>query len=92
MTNSTQVYKHIFTSPTSAKDGSISLSNVENDAPVPWSHKVMKSKKAIWKDVTSSLQMNGKVSSRLIAYAVIQVLCFPYRLIIITYGYHLAPL
>jgi hypothetical protein len=33
----------------------------------------MKSKKAIRKDVASSLQMNGKVSSRSIAYAVIQV-------------------
>ncbi|KAF8806326.1 hypothetical protein BYT27DRAFT_7295447 [Phlegmacium glaucopus] len=69
-----KVYKHIFTSPTSAKDGSIKLSDVENDAPAPRSRKFMKLKKAIQKDVTSSLQMNGKVSSRSIAYAVIQLL------------------
>jgi len=74
LANPIQVYKHIFTSPTSAKDGSITLSDVENDLPAPQSCKIMKSKKAIHKDVTSSLQMNGKVSSHSIAYAVIQVL------------------
>ena len=73
ITNLNQVYKHIFTSPTSAKEGSIKLSDVENDAPAPRARKVMKSKKAIRKDVASSLQMNGQVSSRSIAYAVIQV-------------------
>jgi hypothetical protein len=71
-----QVYKHVFTSPTSAKDGSIILSDhdVENDGPAPRSRKVIKSKRVIRKDVASSLQMNGKVSSRSIAYAAIQVL------------------
>ena len=72
--NPIQVYKHIFSSPTSAKDGTITLSDVENDLPAPRSRKITKSKKAIRKDVASSLQMNGKVSSRSIAYAVIQVL------------------
>jgi len=47
VTNLNQVYKHIFTSPTSAKEGSIKLSDVENDAPAPQARKVMKSKKAI---------------------------------------------
>lgn len=46
----------------------------------------MKSKKAIRKDVASSLQMNGKVSSRSIAYAVIQVFRFPFNLTIVSYG------
>jgi hypothetical protein len=78
ITNSSQVYKHIFTSPTSAKDGSIALSDVENEAPAPRSRKVIKSKKAIRKDVASSLHMNGKVSSRSIAYAVIQVFYFQF--------------
>ncbi|KIM42669.1 hypothetical protein M413DRAFT_26688 [Hebeloma cylindrosporum] len=66
-------YKHIFTSPTSAKADSIALSDVENEEPASKSRKVVKSKKAIRKDVASSLQMNGKVSSRSIAYAVIQL-------------------
>ena len=35
LSNPIQVYKHIFTSPTSAKDGSITLSDVENDLPAP---------------------------------------------------------
>lgn len=86
VTNSIQVYKHIFTSPTSAKDGSIKLSDVENEAPAPRSRKVVKSKKVIRKDVASSLQMNGRVSSRSIAYAVIQVFCFPFKQIIVING------
>ena len=83
ITNLIQAYKHIFTSPTSAKDGTIILSDVENEPPpVPRSRKYMKSKKAIRKDVASSLQMNGKVSSRSIAYAAIQVFRFwLYRLL-----------
>ena len=73
ITNSIQVYKYIFTSPTSAKDVGIQLSDAENEEPVPRSRKAIKSKKAIRKDVASSLQMNGKVTSRSIAYAIIQV-------------------
>lgn len=71
-----KVYRYIFTSPTSAKDGSITLSDVENEEPAPRLRKVMnlKSKQAIRKDVASSLQMNGMVTSRSIAYAVIQLL------------------
>ena len=67
-TNSNQVYKHIFTSLTSAKDVGIQLSDVENDVSAPRSCKVMKSKKVIRKDVASSLQMHGEVSSHSIAY------------------------
>jgi hypothetical protein len=67
---------------------------VENDAPVPAprSRKVMKSKKAIRKDVASSLQMNGKVSTRSIAYAVIQVFHFPFIWMDLAHEFHLASL
>jgi hypothetical protein len=49
----------------SAKDVGIELSDTENDsdAPVPRPRKAIKSKKAIRKDVATSLQMNGKVTS-----------------------------
>jgi len=64
---------------------SIKLSDEEDDAPAPQARKVMKSKKVVRKDVASSLQMNGKVSSRSIAYAVIQVFCFLFKRMIVVH-------
>ena len=66
-----QVYKAIFTSPSSAKDVSDGEDNDEN-APPAKSQRLSGSK-AVRRNVASTLHLNNKVTPRSIAYAAVQV-------------------
>lgn len=66
-----QVYKAIFTSPSSAKD----VSEEDNDENMPPAQvrKTLSSKKPVRRNVASKLHLNNKVTPRSIAYAAVQV-------------------
>lgn len=66
-----QVYKAIFTSPSSAKDAS-EEENEENMPPAKFS-KTSSSNKSVRRNVASKLNLNDKVTPRTIAYAAVQV-------------------
>lgn len=67
-----QVYKAIFTSPSSAKDVSDGEDNDEN-APPAKSQRTLSGNKSVRRNVASMLQLNNKVTPRSIAYAAVQV-------------------
>jgi hypothetical protein len=68
-----QVYKTIFTSPSSAKD--VSEEDDENMPPARL-RKTLSRSKPVRRDVASKLHLNGKVTPRSIAYAAVQVCLF----------------
>lgn len=68
-----QVYKAIFTSPSSAKDISEdSEDNAENMPPAK-SQRTCSGKKPVRRNVASKVNLNNKVTPRSIAYAAVQV-------------------
>jgi hypothetical protein len=67
-----QVYKAIFTSPSSAKDVSEEDNN-ENTPPAAKAQKILSSDKPVRRNVASKLHLNCKVTPRSIAYAAVQV-------------------
>ena len=66
-----QVYKTIFTSPSSAKD----ISEEDNDENMPPAklQKTLSSNKPVCRNVASKLHLNNKVTPQSIAYAAVQV-------------------
>jgi hypothetical protein len=66
-----QVYKSIFTSPSSAKNTSDEENDAENVAPTK-SQKIS-SNNSVRRNVASKLHLNGKVTPRSVAYAAVQV-------------------
>jgi hypothetical protein len=66
-----QVYKSIFTSPSSAKDILDEENDAENVAPTK-SHKIS-SNNFVRRNVASKLHLNDKVTPRSVAYAAVQV-------------------
>jgi hypothetical protein len=68
-----QVYKSIFTSPSSAKNILDEESAAENfDMPLTKSQKTS-SNNSVRRNVASKLHLNGKVTPRSVAYAAVQV-------------------
>ena len=72
-----QVYKAIFTSPSSAKDVLDGEDNDEN-APPAKSQRTLSGNKPVRRHVASMLHLNNKVTPRSIAYAAVQVNSFYY--------------
>lgn len=66
-----QVYKSIFTSPSSAKNSLDEENDAENVAPTK-SQKIS-SNNSVRRNVASKLQLNDKVTPRSVAYAAVQV-------------------
>jgi len=66
-----QVYKTIFTSPSSAKD--VSEEDNEENMPPAKLQKTLSSNKPVRRNVASKLHLNNKVTPRSIAYAAVQV-------------------
>ena len=66
-----QVYKAIFTSPSSAKD--VSEEDDDENMPPAKVQKTSSSKKPVRRNVASKLHLNNKVTPPSIAYAVVQV-------------------
>jgi len=66
-----QVYKTIFTSPSSAKD--VSEEDNEENMPPAKVQKTSSSNKPVRRNVASKLHLNNKVTPRSIAYAAVQV-------------------
>lgn len=69
-----QVYKAIFTSPSSAKDAS--EVNDENTPPAQL-QKLQSGKKGVRRNVASKVHLDNKVTPRSIAYAAVQVSFVP---------------
>jgi hypothetical protein len=69
-----QVYKAIFTSPSSAKD--VSEENDDENMPPAKLQKILSGSKPVRCDVASKLHLNGKVTPRSIAYAAVHVCLF----------------
>jgi len=67
-----QVYKSIFTSPSSAKDNLDEEDSAE-DTPPTKSQKTSSSNNSVCRNVASKLHLNNKVTPRSIAYAAVQV-------------------
>lgn len=69
-----QVYKAIFTSPSSARDVSEEEDNTENMPPAKLQRTSSKKKpQAVRRNVASKVNLNNKVTPRSIAYAAVQV-------------------
>lgn len=69
-----QVYKAIFTSPSSAKD--VLEEDDDENMPPAKLRKTSSSSKPVRRNVASKLHLNGKVTPRSIAYAAVQVCLF----------------
>lgn len=67
-----QVYKAIFTSPSSARDVSEEEDNAENMPPAK-SRRTLSGNKPVRRNVASKVNLNDKVTPRSIAYAAVQV-------------------
>jgi hypothetical protein len=67
-----QVYKAIFTSPSSARDISEEEENTENMPPAK-SQRTSSGNKPVRRNVASKVNLNDKVTPRSIAYAAVQV-------------------
>ena len=67
-----QVYKAIFTSPSSARDISEEEDGAENMPPAK-SQRTLSSNKPVCHNVASKVSLNNKVTPRSIAYAAVQV-------------------
>lgn len=68
-----QVYKAIFTSPSSAKDVSEEEADIENMPPFKSQRSSSASNKPVRRNVASKVHLNNKVTPRSIAYAAVQV-------------------
>ena len=68
-----QVFKAIFTSPSSAKDIDDDDDDNENMHPARKQKKTPSGKKPIRRNVASKVHLNNKVTPRSIAYAAVQV-------------------
>ena len=71
-----QVYKAIFTSPSSAKY--VSEDDDDENMPPAKLRKISSSNKPVRRNVATKLHLNGKVTPRSIAYAAVQVCLFYY--------------
>ena len=74
-----QVYKAIFTSPSSAKGLPDEEEGDENAPPPAKSPRGSSRKKTVRRNVASKVQLNNKVTPRSIAYAAVQVNPFPFH-------------
>ena len=68
-----QVYKAIFTSPSSARNISEDDDNAENMPPAAKSQRTSSGKTPMRRNVASKVNLNDKVTPRSIAYAAVQV-------------------
>jgi hypothetical protein len=83
-----QVYKSIFTSPSSAKNLSDEENDTENVAPTK-SRKIS-SNNSVRRNVASKLHLNDKVTPRSVAYAAVQVcVCYGITLSRLICGFEL---
>lgn len=71
-----QVYKAIFTSPSSAKY--VSEDDDDENMPPAKLRKISSSNKPVRRNVATKLHLNGKVTPRSIAYAAVQICLFYY--------------